>query len=55
MDTASLVWLEQWVNANTGLLSIVLPILALLGFAAMGKTVAHEVAQEDERGYPGGY
>jgi len=36
-------------------LAIVLPILALLGFAAMGKTVAHEVAQEDERGYPGGY
>ncbi|WP_412475044.1 hypothetical protein ACK83U_21860 (plasmid) [Rhizobium sp. WW22] len=35
-------------------LAIVLPILALLGFAAMGKTVAHEVAQEDERGYPGG-
>jgi adenylate cyclase len=36
-------------------LAIVLPVLALLGFAAMGRTVAHEVAQEDERGYPGGY
>lgn len=35
--------------------AIVLPVLALLGFAAMGKTVAHEAAQEDERGYPGGY
>lgn len=35
--------------------AIILPVLALLGFAAMGKTVAHEVAQQDERGYPGGY
>ncbi|MBB3610182.1 adenylate cyclase [Rhizobium sp. BK602] len=35
--------------------AITLPVLALLGFAAMGKTVAHEVAQEDERGYRGGY
>ncbi|NLS16409.1 2Fe-2S iron-sulfur cluster binding domain-containing protein [Rhizobium sp. P40RR-XXII] len=36
-------------------LAIVLPVLALLGFAAMGKTVTHEAAQEDERGYSGGY
>jgi adenylate cyclase len=33
--------------------AIVLPILALLGFATMGRTVA--AAIEDERGYPGGY
>ncbi|MQB41402.1 adenylate/guanylate cyclase domain-containing protein [Rhizobium sp. ICMP 5592] len=36
-------------------LAITLPVLALLGFAAMGKTVAHEAAQEDERGLRGGY
>lgn len=36
-------------------LAIVLPVLALLGFAAMGKTVTHEAAREDERGYRGGY
>ncbi|AYG69415.1 MULTISPECIES: adenylate/guanylate cyclase domain-containing protein [unclassified Rhizobium] len=35
--------------------AIVLPVLALLGFAAMGKAVTHEAAQEDERGYKGGY
>ena len=35
--------------------AIVLPVLALLGFAAMGKTVAYEAAEEDERGYAGGY
>ncbi|HEX8046743.1 adenylate/guanylate cyclase domain-containing protein [Rhizobium sp.] len=36
-------------------LAITLPVLALLGFAAMGRTVAHEAAQEDERGLRGGY
>ncbi|GAJ95255.1 2Fe-2S iron-sulfur cluster binding domain-containing protein [Agrobacterium rhizogenes] len=35
--------------------AITLPVLALLGFAAMGKTVSHEAAQEDERGLRGGY
>lgn len=35
--------------------AIVLPVLALLGFAAMGRVVAHEAAQADERGYSGGY
>ncbi|MDL2406001.1 adenylate/guanylate cyclase domain-containing protein [Rhizobium calliandrae] len=36
-------------------LAIVLPVLALLGFAAMGRTVSHEAGQNDERGYRGGY
>ncbi|MDE1993739.1 MAG: adenylate/guanylate cyclase domain-containing protein, partial [Rhizobiaceae bacterium] len=35
--------------------AIILPVLALLGFAAMGKTVTYEVAHDDERGYRGGY
>lgn len=35
--------------------AITLPVLALLGFAAMGKTVSHEAAQDDERGLRGGY
>ncbi|MBB6300947.1 adenylate cyclase [Rhizobium leucaenae] len=35
--------------------AIVLPVLALLGFAAMGRTVSHETAQNDERGFRGGY
>jgi adenylate cyclase len=35
--------------------AIILPLLALLGFAAMGKTVEHMAAQDDERGYRGGY
>ncbi|OCJ00363.1 adenylate cyclase [Rhizobium sp. AC27/96] len=53
-------WLRfrPWYMAISPVLlsfAIVLPILALLGFAAMGKVVTHEAAQEDERGYPGGY
>ncbi|NTG51164.1 2Fe-2S iron-sulfur cluster binding domain-containing protein [Agrobacterium rhizogenes] len=35
--------------------AITLPVLALLGFAAMGKTVSHEAALDDERGLRGGY
>src|SRR5262249_26215585 len=34
-------------------LAILLPILCLIGFATMGRTIA--TAIEDERGYPGGY
>lgn len=53
-------WLRyrSWYTAIAPVMlsfAITLPVLALLGFAAMGKTVAHEVAQEDERGYRGGY
>ncbi|HXS23018.1 MAG TPA: hypothetical protein VN719_02225, partial [Gemmatimonadales bacterium] len=52
MDTASLVWLEQWVNANTGLLSVVLPILAGIGawaynFARDTRYVKHIVDPTD--------
>ncbi len=53
-------WLRYrpWYTAIAPVLlsfAIVLPVLALLGFAAMGKTVAYEAAEEDERGYAGGY
>jgi hypothetical protein len=52
LDTASLVWLEQWVNANTGLLSVVLPILAGIGawaynFARDTRYVKHIVDPTD--------
>lgn len=53
-------WLRYrpWYTAIVSVLlsfAIVLPVLALLGFAAMGRTIAYEAAEEDERGYSGGY
>ncbi|MDK4740137.1 adenylate/guanylate cyclase domain-containing protein [Rhizobium sp. CNPSo 3464] len=53
-------WLRyrSWYTAIAPLMlsfAIVLPVLALLGFAAMGRTVSHEAAQNDERGFRGGY
>jgi adenylate cyclase len=35
--------------------AIMLPVLALLGFANMGRTLTFISAEEDERGYVGGY
>ncbi len=35
--------------------AILLPVLGLLGFAAMGRNIAYQLAHEVPNGYPGGY
>ncbi|WFS24746.1 adenylate/guanylate cyclase domain-containing protein [Rhizobium rhododendri] len=35
--------------------AILLPVLGLLGFAAMGRNIAYQIAHEVPNGYPGGY
>lgn len=35
--------------------AILLPVLALLGFASMGRSIAYQVAHAITNGYPGGY
>jgi adenylate cyclase len=53
-------WLRyrQWYTRITPImlaLAILLPVLALLGFANMGRTMAYLEAEAGAHGYPGGY
>jgi adenylate cyclase len=53
-------WLRyrSWYNrASPAMLAfaILLPVLALLGFAAMGRNIAYQIAHAAANGYPGGY
>ena len=53
-------WLRYrpWYTRITPIMlaiAILLPVLALLGFANMGRTIAYLAAEAEARGYPGGY